>query len=285
MDYLSAKGDVFATAQKSGLPIDGSHNSFRLDIRRKEDCLEVIKLVKPDVVVLLAAISKLGHCFNDQELAWETNVNGAENIALLSRETNARVVYISTDLVFDGKKSFSSEGEAACPVCYYGKTKLEGEKKVLSVKGTNLVLRASLLYGLSRNGSNCFTETIIDELRKGNEIRLFTDEFRTPLFIDDLCSIIYFALQRNDLCGIFHAGGPERMSRYEFGMKVAEIFDLDKNLIVPVSLRDLPVGEDKRPVDCSLDSSALWNKIPFEMTGLKEGLLRMKNKKLQQKIG
>jgi dTDP-4-dehydrorhamnose reductase len=278
VDYLADKEMVFTTTRRKSLTDGILNNSCLLDIRRKEKCLDVIKSIEPEIVIHLAALTNLNQCFKDQILAWETNVIGAENIAVAASKIGAKVIYISTDLVFDGGKSFSSEGDIVYPICYYGKTKLEGEKRILAIHGMNLVLRTSLLYGWSRNESLCFTETIIDELSKGNKMKLFTDEIRTPLFINDLCSIIHLVEHRQDLSGIFHVGGPERTSRYEFGITIAEIFNLDKNLIIPVSLRDSRMSEDEKPEDCSLESTALRNKLSVEMTGLKEGLLWMKNR-------
>ncbi len=177
-------------------------------------------------------------------------------------------------------KSVYSETDIPDPCCVYGKTKFGGEKCV--VCSDYCIARIALVYGRSLSPKKCFTETIADTLEKGNQIRLFTDEYRSPIYVRDLCGILLEMAGRRDLKGLFHVCGHERISRFDFGRKLARIFGCDENLVVPVSMNEFRFM-DKRPKDCSMKNRDLSAVLKTEIMGISDGLKDMRHIRLSDK--
>jgi len=138
------------------------------------------------------------------------------------------IIFISTDLVFQGDKSFYSENDVPTPLCYYGKTKLEAENFVLKISSNYCIIRSAIIYGWSVNSSQVFTETMIKQLRQGNQVNLFVDEYRMPIYIKNLCAILLELASRDELQGVYHICGPTRLCRFEFGLELADVWGFDK---------------------------------------------------------
>lgn len=249
--------------------------ALHLDITNRNEVERVVYEISPKIIIHTAAITNSDFCAEHQKIAWEVNVTGTENIVLAAEQIKARLIYISTDLVFKGDKSFYSEEDLPNPLCYYGKTKLEGEKIVSSLSSNYCIARTSLIYGWSINSSNCFTEIIIDRLNNENEIRLFVDEYRTPIYIKNLCEILLELANRHELQGIYHICGSQRLNRFEFGLKLSEIFSFSKELIIPISVNEFPF-KDERPKDCSMKNEKAMSVLKTKCWSVEEGLKDMK---------
>lgn len=249
--------------------------ALHLDIKNRDEVEKIVYEISPKVIIHTAAITNSDFCVEHQKTAWEVNVNGTENIASAAKQVKARLIYISTDLVFKGDKSFYSEKDIPTPLCYYGKTKLEGEKIVSSLSSNYCIVRTSLIYGWSLNSSKCFTEVMISNLKNGKKVRLFVDEYRTPIYTKNLCEILLELAKRNDLQGVYHICGSERLSRFEFGLKLSEIFDFNKELIIPISINDFSF-KDKRPKDCSMRNDKAKSALKRKFWSVEEGLKNMK---------
>lgn len=182
------------------------------------------------------------------------NVNGTRNIVEIAEEINAKLIYISTDYVFDGEKGMYKENDQTNPVDYYGETKLEGENVVKETCDDYLIVRPSVLYGWNPVKLN-FVTWMIKELKEGNKINIVKDQFNTPTLADDLAELILELIKKESF-GIFHISGSERISRFDFALKIAGIFDLNKNLIKPITTDQLN-WIAKRPMDSSLDVSKI----------------------------
>ncbi len=258
-------------------PIDDERAdaTLRLDVTDREEVKRAIHEAAPDVVVHAAAVTDSNYCAENREEAWAINVKGTENMAVAAEEIGARLIYLSTDLVFDGEGRFYTEEDAPRPVCYYGKTKLEGEKAVSSSCSDYRIVRTALIYGSSSNSSRCFTEIMMENLKKGKDLTLFTDEYRTPVYIGSVCDILLELAERETPAGVFHAAGPERMSRFDFGVKLVEVFGFGKERLIPVSVNDFPF-KDKRPKDCSMRSDKIRGALKTKIWGLERGLTEMK---------
>jgi dTDP-4-dehydrorhamnose reductase len=140
----------------------------------------------------------MDYCADHVDLALAVNVKGTENVAVASEEIGARVIYVSTDLVFDGVGRFYSEEDKPNPICIYGKTKSAGEEVVSSLNTDYCIVRAAWTFGRSVDTSQCFAERMIDKLRKATPITLFTDEYRTPIYVTSLCDAILELARRRD---------------------------------------------------------------------------------------
>jgi len=265
---LSENGfNVYASFHQNSI---SDKNCFPLDITQKDDVENIIKTPHPDVVVHAAAYSNVDDCETNKHTAYDINVQGTKNIAHTTEQMNAKLVYISTDYVFDGKTGSYKEGDTTNPINYYGQTKLEGEDAVKSICSHYIICRTSVIYGANKSN---FATWAIDQLKNGITINIVTDQFVSPTLNSDLSEQI-IALINNDEQGIFHTAGFERISRYDFCGNVADVFDLDEKLINPISMNEMK-WVAQRPVDSSLDVSKIAKiKKPYIV---KEALRRLQD--------
>ena len=187
-----------------------------LDIRDKQEVMSVISGIKPAVVIHTAAVVNVDYCEEHPEEAWDTNVNGTENVALAAKEAGARLIYISTDSVFDGEKGMYVETDTPHPVNTYGRSKLEGEGKVQQWMPDALIVRTAF-YGWSPNQSNrpSLSEWVVTNLRQGKILNMFTDVFFSPIFTSNLSAVIT-ELYDKDVSGHIPCWGTGKMQQICF---------------------------------------------------------------------
>ncbi len=249
-------------------------NSLKLDIT---DALEVSSLfskLKPTMVIHTASETNVDKCETEKTRAWKTNVEGAHNLSEACQKVNAKLVFISTDYVFDGEKGLYSEEDKPNPVNYYGLTKLEGEKQAASNCENYAILRTSVLYGWHPWKQN-FATWIIGKLKQRQEITVVEDHYNTPTLADSLAEMAVEIAER-DLQGVYHASGCERISRYEFAKQIAETFNLNSDLIKPVKMSQLTAWIAKRPRDSSLNTSKVQKQLKAKPLNITEGLNKIK---------
>jgi dTDP-4-dehydrorhamnose reductase len=214
-----------------------------------------LRAASPAVVIHAAAMARLSDCHRDHERAQRINTAGTALLADLCAAGKARLVYVSTDLVFDGEHAPYRETDPPAPLSIYGQTKAAAEQAVLAHPG-NTVVRVSLLFGPSPGAPSFFDEQVRC-LREGKEITLFEDEWRTPIDLPTAAhALVELALSDED--GLFHVGGPQRLSRLEMGRALARVYGYDSSLVRPIRRGSFPALEP-RPRDTSLDSSR-WRK-------------------------
>jgi dTDP-4-dehydrorhamnose reductase len=206
----------------------------------------------PRAIIHLAAVSQVARAHADPEHARALNVEATINLLNLADAIGARFIYVSTDMVFDGESAPYDERAATEPCSIYGRTKLEAECYALTHRRTS-VLRLPLLYGLPEvSRAPTFFEQIVQALQRRTPLRLFDDEIRTPLWLDDAARACA-ALADLEHHGVLHAGGPEALSRYAFGLRVAAAISCDPAPLLAIARADVPSPEP-RPRDLSLDS-------------------------------
>lgn len=271
-----AHWETFATYNSSPVRSGGAVRWLQLDVTNIEVVEKTIDSIKPEVMIHAAAITDSGICERHSEAAWETNVKGTENVAYAAERVGAKLVYTSTDMVFGRGREFSAEDDPPSPTTVYSSSKAAAEKIVIAASSKHVVARICLSYGRSANSAQCFTERIIENLDRGIPAKLFVDEYRTPIYVRDLCRILLEFSRREDLTGLFHVGGPDRLSRYEFGLKICRVFAFSSNLLIPVSVDDIPFDYD-RPRDCSLSIENLVKSVGFSPRNVEEGLEDMKS--------
>ena len=231
--------------------------SSKIDIRNEDEIKSVFEEFKPDIVVHSAAITNPRLKKNQTSKDYfETNVTATKKITGLSRDINAKLIYISTDLVYAGYRgSFLKENSKKIPATLYAETKLVGEVKVKETTENYLILRTALLYGIGLNHSRCHFHLMKENLSTGKTVKLFTDQFRTPISLKDISKIIielaYADLNKETL----NLGGPERLSRCEMGEVLCSIAGYDKNLIEKIKMDTLP--DFPKVEDVSLNTEKL----------------------------
>jgi dTDP-4-dehydrorhamnose reductase len=244
--------------------IDGCETHY-MDITKSVD---LIRRLKPNYIVLTAAMTNVDQCEVDHEGAWRANAIGPKNVASAAKEIGSKLIYVSTDYVFDGEQGMYREGDLTMPINYYGESKLAGERFVQEICQNFVIARTSVLYGWNPARQN-FVTWVVDEMRKGNRINIINDQYISPTLSSNLADMI---LCLRDQTGIFHASGKERINRYDFSLKIARVFGLDESLANPITLDKL-TWKARRPVDSSLDTS-LVSRLSKPLN-VEEGLLAM----------
>ena len=250
-----------------------NQNEFALDIAQKERTVATIVRLHPSVIVHTAAETNVDLCETDHEHARRINVEGTANIVESCTKVGARMIFISTDYVFDGAKGNYSETDQPNPISYYGLSKLEAERIVTSKSPDNaLIMRTSVLYGWHPSKPN-FATWVIKGLREHQTLSVVKDHINSPTLADNLARGIRAAIDRNS-GGLLHVAGSDRISRFDFACRIAKNFDLDRNLLVPVEMRNMSWAA-KRPRDSSLDVAKAEKELGIELLGVDRGLEEM----------
>jgi dTDP-4-dehydrorhamnose reductase len=213
----------------------------------------------PDAVIHAAAISSAEAVRLDPDRASAVNVEATARIAEWCDRRDRRLVFTSTDLVFDGSRPWNREDDPAEPILSYGRTKRHAEPAVLATS-RGIAARLSLLFGPSRCGRASFFDQAIGAIRNGQPRTFFEDEYRTPLDLAT-AAVILVRLAESDLAGIYHVGGRERVSRFELMRRAATALGLDQSLVLPDRKKEANLVEP-RPSDVSLDTTRLALAFP-----------------------
>ncbi len=238
--------------------------------------LDIIK-VNPDIIIHTAALSNVEQCEKNEHLANHINVKITENIAYLCKKYDIKLVHISTDHLFKGDQSLLVETSSPSPLNVYARTKAEAELKALTICPNSLIIRTNF-FGWGPIYKHSFSDTIIKTLNNGSIISLFNDVFYTPILISELVKIVHKLLEINE-SGIFHVFGKEKISKYDFGIKLANIFNLNSSLIKPISIKER-IDLVKRPSDMSLANSRLESLNLNNISSLEKQLYELKKNEL-----
>jgi dTDP-4-dehydrorhamnose reductase len=228
-----------------------------VDLRDGKRAARVFHQFHPTAIIHAAALTSVTACRAEPLLAEEVNVEGTRVLAELATREGVRILYVSTDLVFDGERAPYREQDSPCPLSIYGQTKVLAERVILAAP-RSMVVRPSLLFGPTLLGRPYFFDEQIAALREQRRMTLFKDEWRTPLSMATAARALILLLQ-SEFEGILHLGGPERLSRLEMGQRLARFLNVDAGAIQAGERGSVPASEP-RPRDASLDSS-LWRSL------------------------
>jgi dTDP-4-dehydrorhamnose reductase len=210
----------------------------QLDITSRSDVKSLISSYQPDIIMNAAAATNVDWCESNREEAWKANVTAVENLAEAARKVGAKLIHVSTDYVFDGKHGPYDENAQPNPIGYYGKTKLASENAIITAEIPHTILRTIVLYGSGIGIKTNFALWVINNLKAGKQISVVDDQLGNPTFVSDLAMAMIkaFELDRN---GLFHVGGGNHISRYDFALEAAGVFGLDASLIKRIKTTDL----------------------------------------------
>jgi dTDP-4-dehydrorhamnose reductase len=250
----------------------------RLDLTEAEAVHATFREFRPDVVVHTAALADVDTCERDPDAAHRVNVQGTEAIAQAAVAVGARLIYISTDQVYDGVKRYYDEADVPQPLMVYGWTKLEGERRAAAICRDTVILRLALMYGWGTSTRLNFVDWLVQRLRAGQEVPLYVDQYRTPLYVVQASEVIGRLIDMPEVRGTFNLGGGERLNRYAFGLKFCEVFDLPKPYLKPV---EMPMGAQMaaRPRDCSLSSAKISALLQMRPLTVEDGLGMMRRQR------
>jgi dTDP-4-dehydrorhamnose reductase len=253
IDELTHKHVIFATSRNKGYEKDGT----------KWDCFDITNLkklnrwlvkTKPDLIIHCAALVNVNECENNEEFAKKLHFDTTQTISNYLNQDNKKLIYISTDSVFDGVKTEAYiESDKVNPLNIYAATKLLGEDPVLLMKN-GLVLRTNIL-GWNVFGKLSFAEWVLKGLVESKPLYLFDDVIFSPLHVADLSLIISRAIDHK-LFGLYHCSSEDSLSKYDFGIKMATIFNLSINNIKKISVDDANF-DAKRPKNMNLSSAKI----------------------------
>lgn len=246
----------------------------KVDLTDKKQVKKLINNFYPDIIINAAAYTNVDKSEIDKELAWAINVSGVEYIAKYASSIDAKVIHISTDYVFDGKAGPYDENCKPNPVGYYGRSKLAGENALKCGNCEFTILRTNVLYGPAKNGRPDFVKWVVSSLREKQNIRIVTDQINNPTYIDDLVQAISKVVEYNKP-GIYNIGGPEFLSRYDFTLRIADYFELDKTLITPITTAELKQTA-KRPLKSGLIILKAETEFGYKPLSIEETFLLMK---------
>ena len=233
-----------------------------------------LEKIKPDLVVHTAGMTNVEQCEANPGLARHANVVLAENVATACAALDISLVHISTDHLFAGDEQMVDETHPVAPQNVYGRTKAAAEQSVLQRHPRALIIRSNF-YGWGPPYRRSFSDFIIDSLRTGKRVSLFRDVYYTPILIESLVQAVHELIDRK-ASGIFHVVGNERISKYQFGIKVADVFGLDKSFISENDIADQHALV-RRPKDMSLSGQKARSLLGKQLGGVDEHLHIMRN--------
>lgn len=230
----------------------------------------------PDAVINAAAIATIADCERDPARAEKVNAALPRRLAQLCHHVGARLVHLSTDMVFDGEQGRYRSTDLPLPLHLYGQTKLLGEKAVLTEgKASACVLRTTLVSANTAGGDRGLHERLFLDWKAGRAPSLFTEEIRQPVSAPNLADACVELCERDNLSGVFHWAGGEALSRHAIGARVAAHFGLDPAADVrAATYADVP-NLGRRPRDLSFELQPLAGKLRTRVQSFDEILAEL----------
>lgn len=248
-----------------------------IDITDEMLLKEKLKTYTPDVIVNTAAMTNVDACEDNKEECDRLNVSVVEYLKEYAEKRKVHLIHLSTDFIFDGKKGYYKETDKPNPLSYYGKSKLNSEKTLISSSLDYTILRTILVYGkvfdMSRSNIVLWVKKTLEE---GKELRIVNDQFRMPTYVESLACACKLAIDRKAK-GIFNVSSNKLLSIYEIAIEIAEVFDLNKELIKPISTRSLN-QKAVRPVKTGFDLNKSIEELNFIPENFKQDLQNFKEK-------
>jgi dTDP-4-dehydrorhamnose reductase len=259
------KGKNYNVSATVGTYYENKNNKLTfLDITEKKQVNSLIKKVNPDIVIVTAAKTNVEQCELDKTETFNVNVNGLKNVIESCKDK--KIVFYSTDTVFDGTKRIYQESDILNPINHYGESKRLGEVLMSQVLN-HLICRSSRYYSLEKHCPK-YINTLINHLEKGQEVKVPINTPGNFTFIPDISNATIQLLEKGNT-GIYHVAGADVYTLCEAALKIAEVFKFNPSLIVPVG-ENYFNGKVKRP--CSPLSIAKLNNEGIKMRTLEEGL-------------
>jgi dTDP-4-dehydrorhamnose reductase len=268
--YNLAKNDykVFGTYNTHKPSME---NVYQLDVTKRTDVFKLIENIKPDFIIDTHALHNVDYCELHPEEAWLVNVEGTKNVAEACKTFGCKYVFISTDYVFDGKKATPyTEKDKPNPLNYYAKTKLIAEEAIKILTSDYIIARTAVLFGVGGLGKEPFALWLIKKLKNGEEVKAVIDQYNNPTLVDNLAEML-LTLCEKDKVGLFHITGKTNLNRYEFSIKIAETFGLNKELIRPITTPELNQVAP-RPRKVALDVSKVERATKLKALTIDEAL-------------
>jgi dTDP-4-dehydrorhamnose reductase len=274
VQLLAQKTDVVTLATARGpnrLPFAEGYQYHEMDITQPEQVAEVMAQLQPDAVIHTAAMTNVDQCEFEKELCWQMNVQAVEYLVDACRQQRSYLCHLSTDFIFDGTSGPYTEEAQASPLSFYGWSKLAGEEVVRRSDIAWGIARTVLVYGvvadMSRSNIILWVKKSLEE---GKNIKVVTDQFRSPTLAEDLAQGCWLMTQQVAK-GIFNISGKDFLTPYEMALKTADFFGLDKNLITQADSSTFSQPA-KRPPRTGFDLSKAQKQLGYAPHSFDEGI-------------
>ena len=264
--------EVIAVYHRHPIELEGVQ-SVSVDLCQPGRAKELFDRFQPDWVMHCAADTSIDELEGDPDRAFRVNRDMASNVAEAAHEIGARMVHISTDAVFDGREGSYREGDPTEPVNVYGKSKLAGEQAVQAAYPEALIIRTNI-FGWNAQPKTSLAEWFLEQLEGGNTCPGLIDIEFSPLLVNDLGKLI-LAMLSEGLSGVFHVPGADCISKYDFGINIANLFGFDANQLVPTFSNDVGF-KTLRPTRTCLVGDKIEHSLGIQLPTIEDGLVRFR---------
>ena len=242
-----------------------------LDITDGPAIEQLIMEQRPAIIVHAAAMTQVDQCELHKQDCYNINVTATRFIIDAAKAIGARLIFVSTDFVFDGNNGPYTENDEPAPVNYYGSTKLVAEKAVMESGLDYAIARTILVYGsVPATGRTNIVGFVRQNLEANKPIKMVTDQVRTPTFVDDLARGIILIIEKNGK-GIYHLSGEQEMTPYDIAIETAKFFGLSEDLISKASSNDIKQPA-VRPAKTGFNISKAKKELGYQPKSFREGL-------------
>jgi len=269
-DYETFGTDVVVSG------IDKKYQPVPIDITNYQNVQDVYSAIQPDLTILTAAMTDVDVCEEKPELAYKINAIGPQNIAQVIKMMGGRLIFISTDFIFDGNDGNYSESDIPNPINVYGKSKLDGENLIRNENIPSIICRTSVLFGWPQSDQrDNFFSWAYKQIQANKTIHIVKNQIVTPTLVDDLVEFL-FQISKFSNSEVYHTTGPESISRYDFIRKMIDIFG--KNHLL---LKEAPSinQKAKRPENSSLNTRKIQTLNLYSFRNVNDSFIFLKNKK------
>lgn len=243
---------------------------YSVDLTDKMQVFAIIDKIKPETIIHTAAMSKPDECHTDREACLQNNVTATQNLVDAANRVSARFIYFSTDFIF-GEGGPHAENTPPNPLNFYGESKLMAERIVQNSGLEKNIVRPVFIYGAHWEGMRpSFIQWVKQNLEANKPIKVVTDQKRTPTYVGDICKGIDLLLHSKST-ETFHFAGADIISPYEMALTVANVLDLPKDLILPVTADTFPEIV-KRAKDSGLTIENAKNILGYQPLSFEEGV-------------
>ena len=259
----------------SRLPFpETDYRYYDVDIAAELAVHRVFSAESPEVVIHAAAMTQVDDCELNQELCERINVQGTSHVIINAEQFSRKLIYVSTDFVFDGEKGDYAEEDDMGPVNWYGFTKMQAESIVETCDMPWAIVRTCLVYGNVLTGTRTnIINWVKENLDSGKPIKVVSDQVRTPTYIKDLVNGIMLILKKNGE-GTFHIAGKDVLTPYDMAVKTAAFYKLDASLMTKVDASSFS-QPGRRPLKTGFNISKAGNQLGYEPISFDEALVLM----------
>ena len=252
-------------------PLKSGYIYEEFDIRDAERLVELVEKYRPDAIINTAAMTNVDTCEAERDMCKALNVDAVGTLVAVCQKYNIHLVHVSTDFIFDGEDGPYSEEAKPNPLSYYGLTKLQAEEKLKSSSSRWAVLRTIIVYGIVSDMSR--TNIVLwakGALEKGVPINVVNNQWRMPTLAEDLAIGCILAVKK-EAEGVFNISGKDLMSIIEIVERVADFFELDKSLIIPISAESLNQTA-RRPKKTGFVLDKAIRELEYQPRSFEEGM-------------